>query len=373
MPDRLAIFLIDNLIEYEMKSIRIFITSILLLPLISTTLAQKKSELFEFKFNGNVLNGLIESPTDQKTLSLVIIVPGSGPTNFVAGNWYSELRSYFVSHGITCCFWDKTGCGKSEGVFDAGMELPIQKSADEIIAAIQELTKLKIPGFQKIGLWGLSRAGWVCPWVIKEYPSIAYWISVSSPDDNDQSVYQLKNNLIFNGRNEQEVRILTDEYWKGETIFQCGGSFEAYCEVTKNMRNDSICSYQAGKTEREQYYFYQKKFLEFGFSVDCETGKVDSNPGFTETVAAITCPVLAIFGEKDSQVNWKNTTQFYMKTIGSKDGNDLTIKTFRNCNHNIQQCITGAQGEDLSEFSWRSCDGYYDAMKHWMISYGFGK
>ena len=81
--------------------------------------------------------------------------------------------------------------------------------------------------------WGISRAGWVCPFVIKKYPSIAFWISVSSPDENDQSEYQLKTNLIIQGRNEKEVQILTDEYVKGEAIFVSGGSFEQYCEATK--------------------------------------------------------------------------------------------------------------------------------------------
>jgi len=139
------------------------------------------------------------------------------------------------------------------------------------------------------------------------------------------------------------------------------------------MRKDSICAYQAGKTERDKYYFYQKKFLEFGFSVDCETGKVDGNPGFREAILTTKCPVLALFGELDSQVNWRNTIKFYKETFGSNDSADLTIKTFPNCNHNMQQCKTGAQGEDLSEYSWRACDGYYNTMTDWIIINGFGK
>jgi uncharacterized protein len=338
--------------------------------IINSLLGQNKSMIFEFEFKGNTLNGLIETPIDKVSNSLIIIVPGSGRTNFVEGNWYSELRTYFVSLGISCCFWDKTGCGKSEGKFDEGLEHPIEKSADEIIAAINKLKMEKIPGSEKIGLWGLSRAGWVCPWVIKKYPSIAYWISVSSPDDNDQSVYQLKSNLILTGYSESEAKLLTDEYWKGETIFQCGGSFEEYCNVTENMRKDSICVYQAGKTVREKYYFYQKKFLELRFAVDCISGKVDGNPGFRKAVSLIKCPVLAIFGEKDSQVNWRNTIKFYRETIGANEYSDLTIKTLPDCNHNIQKCKTGAKGEDLSEFNFNVCDGYYDTMTNWIKKNG---
>jgi dipeptidyl aminopeptidase/acylaminoacyl peptidase len=356
-----------------MNMCKILITSITALLIFSNSIAQKKSEIFEFEFNGNKLNGLIESPADKEPNSLIILVPGSGRTNFVEGNWYYDLCSFFVSLGISCCFWDKTGCGKSEGEFDPGMEHPIEKSADEIVAAINELKRRKVPGSEKIGLWGISRAGWVCPWVIKKYPSIVFWISVSGPDDNDQSVYQLTSNLILNDYSEKEVQLLTEEYWKGEIIFQCGGTYEEYCEATHNMRKDSICVRQSGKTILEKYYYYQKIFLDLGFPVDCETGKVDGNPGFKEAVSDISCPVLAIFGEKDSYVNWKNTITFYNETIGSNGKAELIIKTFPNCNHGIQKCKTGAIGEDLSEFGWEVCDGYYDVMKNWIEDHGFNK
>ncbi len=357
----------------NMKIYKILITSILITFIfsINKTNAQKQTEVFEFDFKGNKLSGLIESPDNKEPSSLIILVPGSGRTNFVEGNWYYDLRSYFVSLGISCCFWDKAGCGNSEGDFDPGMEQPISKSADEISAAINELKKRKVPGSAKIGLWGISRAGWVCPWVIKKNPDIAFWISLSSPDDNDQSVYQLKSNLIQNGYSEEKVKLLTDEYWKGETIFQCGGSYEDYCTATKNMRKDSICSNQSGKTIREDYYHYQKLFLELDLPVDCETGRVDGNPGFKEAVSDVSCPVLAIFGENDSYVNWRNTVKFYNETIGSNGKAELTIKTFPNCSHGIQKCRTGAIGEDLSEFGWAVCEGYPEAMKSWLLEHDF--
>jgi len=50
---------------------------------------------------------------------------------------------------MACCFWDKAGCGKSEGEFKQ-LEHPIEKSADEVIAAIENLNKLKIAGSEKI-------------------------------------------------------------------------------------------------------------------------------------------------------------------------------------------------------------------------------
>jgi pimeloyl-ACP methyl ester carboxylesterase len=54
------------------------------------------------------------------------------------------------------------------------------------------LKRRKIGGSGKIGLWGISRAGYVCPLVIQEYASIAFWISVSGPDSLDSSPYRIE-------------------------------------------------------------------------------------------------------------------------------------------------------------------------------------
>jgi alpha/beta superfamily hydrolase len=355
------------------KNIRTLVICFISFLLINETIAQKKSEAFEFEFEGNKLSGLIESPAEQEPTALAIIVPGSGETNFFAENdFYNGIRSTFISHGIACCFWDKSGCGKSEGKFDGGLEV-LEKSVEEINTAMEELKRKKAPGLDKIGLWGISRAGWVCPYVIKKNPSILFWIIVSAPDDKDQSVYFLRNKLIFQGRSEKEIKLLTEEYWKGETIFVSGGSFDEYLIATPNMRKDPTCVAQAGKTDRETYNFYQKKFLSLGYPVNHETGFADNMPGYKAAIASIKCPVLAIFGEKDFIVNWRSTIQLYEETIGTNNSALLTIKTFPNCNHNIQKCKTGAFMENLAEFNYEFCDGYYDAISDWIKSKGLGK
>ncbi len=356
-----------------MKNIKTLAICFASFLLISETIAQKKSAPFEFKFEGNTLRGMIESPAEREPTALVIIVPGAGETNFFAkNNFYDGIRSTFLSLGIACCFWDKPGCGKSEGTFDGGLEV-LDKSVEEIQAAIEGLKNRNVPGSERIGLWGISRAGWICPYVIKKNPSILFWIIVSAPDGNDQSVYFLKNKLIVQGKSEKEIKVLTDEYWAGETIFVSGGSYEEYLQATKNMRKDPTCIAQAGKTERTTYNFYQKKFLSLGYPVNHKTGFVNNLPGYKEAISSITCPVLAIFGEKDLIVNWRNTIQFYKETIGINNSDLLTIRTFPNCNHNIQKCKTGAFREDLAEFNYEFCDGYYDAISDWIKSKGFGK
>jgi len=87
---------------------------------------------------------------------------------------------------------------------------------------------------------------------------------------------------------------------------------------------------------------------------------------FETTLGRITIPVLAIFGEKDSQVNWKSTLKLYRKTIGNEPKGSLTVKTFPNGNHTLQKCKTGGINEDLEKFGHAFCEGYFEAMGTWL-------
>lgn len=100
------------------KSIALLSFTILTVLIYSSAFGQIKTESFEFVHNGKKLSGLLDLPTEQKPISIILIIQGYGKSNIVEGNWYYDLRSNFVKLGIACIIWDKHGCGKSEGNFD---------------------------------------------------------------------------------------------------------------------------------------------------------------------------------------------------------------------------------------------------------------
>ena len=77
----------------------------------------------------------------------------------------------------------------------------------------------------------------------------------------------------------------------------------------------------------EQYLIDQKKFISENHQFDKETGLLIYVPDFEDVLKKIKCPVLALFGEKDSQVNWRKTIKLYNATIGDNLDSKLTIKT----------------------------------------------
>ena len=339
----------------------------------SVLLGQKISESFEFQFEKKTLKGLIERPQHHTSSALIIIIPGYGRTDFVEGNWYSDLRDKFVEYGLTVCFWDKMGCGNSEGNFDA--QQPVNHSADEAIAAIQEIKRLKIPGSDKIGLWGISRAGWICPLINEQFP-IDFWISVSGTDDKENFGYLVKSNLIINGKEEEEAERLFQGWMLGHKLYCTYARYKKVLKAIQPLREDSTCRKLFGYTkpskvtQKDKQNFKQERqlYTQRGY-FDRESGLWVYLDNFDELLGKMNCPVLALFGENDSQVDWRKTRSLYESTLGTNPGSELTLKTFDNCNHNLQKCVTCGYQEDLSALNWQACDGYYETMKEWLKKY----
>ena len=325
-----------------------------------------KTERLDFQFDGKRLSGTLDLPADRLPSAIVVFVLGHGKTDVVAGKWYYDLRSRFVEAGLGCYLWDKAGCGKSEGVYDH--DQTVESSAQETLAAIAELKRRGIAGSDRIGLWGISRAGWICPLVIQQLPGIAFWISVSGTDDKESFGYLLETNLRIEGRSEPVIRSLTKEWRRGNEIFRKGGSFEENQRATENLRQDPFFkTFFGGEETQAGYRLKQKTFIAEHHPFDEASGLMIYVEHFRQILESIRCPVLALFGEKDSVVNWRSTMALYKETIGSRVGADLAIQTFPGCNHNMLQCQTGGVREDRETTGLRRpCEGYQDAILAWI-------
>ena len=335
-----------------------------------------KTKALDFTFDGKRLSGVLDLPATTQPSAIVIFVHGHGRTDAVAGKWYYDLRSRFAELGLASYVWDKAGCGRSGGEYDHGQS--VQNGAREVLAAISELKRRRIAGSQRIGLWGISRAGWICPLVIEQLPTVAFWISVSGTDDKESFGYLLETNLRIEGRSESEARSLAAEWRRGNDVFRKGGSWEEHQRATRNLRKlrqDPLFKSLMGEEGTEEGYLRdQKAFIAENHPFDESSGLMIYVPGFRELLGRIRCPVLALFGESDSIVNWRRTRSLYKDTLGSGKNPTLTVRTFPECSHAMQQCKTCGIREDRESTGGRQpCHGYYEAMTSWIKEKGFAR
>lgn len=344
---------------YPMRTLAILVIILFHAPCLE---AQINREIFEFNFEETTINGVLNAPTNHPPKGLVLIVHGSGQTNAVEQEWHYDVRTQLVKSGYAVYMWDKMGCGKSEGTFDYNQ--PVQNSALEVIAAINALKKAKIPGADDIGLWGISRGGWINPLVINQYPGIRFWISVSGVDGKENFNYLLEENLRINELPQDSIDLIVGEWHSGNKITHAGESYEVYLRATQNIRqNKFIRRFNGSEGSEEGYYNYQKGFMQQ--ELDEASGLPVYISHFDSILRKIDCPVLAMFGEKDMNVDWTKTKSLYEQTLGQNT--DLTVKSFPDCNHNLFKCKTGGFYEFQDDgLPWDRCDGFLGAMAEWL-------
>ncbi|WP_114952815.1 alpha/beta hydrolase family protein [Sphingosinicella terrae] len=328
--------------------------------------AAMDTQRFEFVSGGKRLVGFIDLPAGRPARAMVVIVHGYGATDVAGRTSYHDLRSLFTRLGIATVVWDKPGCGDSEGEFDINQ--PVESSAEEVIDAARQLRDSRLPGAERIGLWGISRAGWIAPLAITRDPGIAFWISVSGTDALENFPYLLESNLPIEGRSAGETERLVDEWRRGFEITSRGGTFEDYMAATENLRNDPFMALFGGgaAVDESAFTIEQRRFSSGAFTVDPGTGLMVYVPAFAERLSRVNVPVLALFGEKDRNVNWRSTAALYARTIGRNPRARLTIRTFPDGNHNLHRAETGGLREMLTMAGHQPAEGYHEAMTDWL-------
>lgn len=325
---------------------------------------------FEFVSGNKTLSGIIDQPGEGKVRALIVFVHGSGSTDLRKENRYSDLRRRFTELGIACATWDKPGCGKSEGKFDENQ--PLEDSAQEVLDAIDYLRTGKIPGSETIGIWGTSRGGWVAPIALSKDPDIKFWISVSGVSAEDNKYYLMESNLPLEGRTPEETKRLMEEWKRGRQIFSQGGGYDSYLAATENLRNDPAVRYFAGELtgagqdyEIEQAAYMQAKDK---YRFDPETFSVIRVQNFDAMLSRVDIDVLALFGEKDTNVNWRKARALYESTIGRNPKATLTMRTFPDGNHGINVSATGSvrEVEGMPLDAGVKCQGYYETQIDWL-------
>ncbi|MBX2815780.1 MAG: alpha/beta hydrolase [Saprospiraceae bacterium] len=329
---------------------------------------EPSTEAFSFSHQGYQYHGFVDLPAGLPK-AIILLIPGSGVTDFMGSSGFSTFfqkkRDFFLSLGYGVVAWDKKGCGKNEGTFTE--DLTIDQSAEVAQAALEELDRRETPGSDKIGLWGISRGGWVCPKIIEEVPDIAFWISISGTDQFENSRYLLEANLRLEGKSQERINILLAE-WDYRTKALRNGAipFETFLEQTEELYQEPFFQQAFEPVPTQEDYDYVLDYYQNSDDVfDDSLGLRVMVPNFEKVLRAVTCPVLAILGQKDSQVNWRSTASLYQSTLPG----DLQVVEIPNCNHLMMKCKTGGMFENLESFGYELCEEYYSSMSQWLASW----
>jgi pimeloyl-ACP methyl ester carboxylesterase len=313
---------------------------------------------FSFARGPDTLHGWIEEPDGRAPHSAMIMVHGSGRSD--VERWGDdELRSQLRRAGIAVAVWDKPGCGRSSGEFDDFQDW--KHRADEVLSAFAALRER--PGIDpsRIGLWGISQGGWVGPMVAVRRQELAFMILLSGPAHRgaSQGLYLVRENLRHEGEPPERVERIVGALARSWALGAAGACYEeALVPLAPFAEQPFMKSIGWAAPSRE---LYQRWFSSANLGIDA-----------SELLAHVACPVLALFGELDSQVDWRESVAAYRAALAANP--DCTIRTFPGADHGLYRSRTGSMqetGRYWADGTVRPADGYVDTIIAWLGERGF--
>jgi uncharacterized protein len=297
------------------------------------------TEEVTFRSGAFTVVGDLRTPGGRGRFPVVVFVHGSDSVNRTGWGYYLPIMERMLKAGYATFAWDKPGTGESIGTLDN--QHVIAQRAQILLDAIQVLQAHHEIDSRRIGLWGISQAGYVMPRALLESKDIAFMICVSCPgmSGNDQMAFQVTALALCAGvppEAADEERRLLSELDTART-YDTYEEYLQYREVLANLAGLVSAPIEKWPVLSEQ---------------DWNENSVEPedlwNP--TEVLLNIDIPTLAIFGEKDRQIDPFQGAHAYGKAIEAMGNPMSRVEIFPSANHGIVTSPDGDPAEDLQRF-----------------------
>ena len=262
-----------------------------------------RSESVEFQSDSATLRGDLWLPPGPGPHPAAVWVHGSGavPRGYV-GTWHYSM----LERGVAVLAYDKRGVGASEGKYRGDSAAKIVRRADDVAAALRAAKRHPSIDPERVGLFGVSQAGWVIPVAARREP-IAFAVTLSG----------------------------------GAMPVSVEGRFSDLATET-----ESFAGQRSVESIVESLRSYRAKGRDFA-----------------EDFAALDVPALWLYGDLDRS----NPTQLsveLLEGIQREHDRDFTIVRFPKGNHSLDQARLGGGAEDY--LLGRAVPGLYRTLGEWL-------
>ncbi len=311
-----------------------------------------------FVYNGNKISGKLITPvrSSDKKFPVVVFVHGSGPEDYSSSNNYTYLWEEFTRIGYACYSWNRPGVGQSEGRW---YEMSVHDRANEVLSAIETLKKFGKMDSARIGLWGISQAGWVIPLVTKKIDP-AFVITVSSPVTTafEQELYRVESSLKADGFDNTSISQAIGYCKALQVLIEARKSFDEFAK----LQNETADAAWANYVIRGDEVVY--KYLGIVF-------RDDKAPDLN----SLRSLVLAIWGKNDLVVPPIKSSETYQRELKGIENEQARVEVIPNADHTMTFNLSGKSSdtrkrrEDFKDKPEKIfAPGYVSLMVDWLKS-----
>jgi uncharacterized protein len=346
-----------------------YILTLCFLLLLSIVYAQDSKDItFE---NGSVsLAGTVIYPTGNGPFPAIILVSGSGGqdrnSNLFGFEPFRLIAEHLASQGIAVLRYDDRGTGASTG--DSPMTVTSKILATDVQAAVKFLKRDEQIDAEKIGILGHSEGGVIAPMVAVENDSIAFLVLMAGygVKGMDLTLVQQEAIMKAQGLSEDMVTKAVDTNRKVLALLELNlseevmmDSIRAYMidmyeifpeELKAQMGQEDFINNQTAAVKNQLASPWTRYFLTY-----------DPAP----MLSKVHCPVLLLFGEKDTQVSVAQNAGVMETTLRNAGNDKVELKIYPEANHLFQKAVTGSPAE-YQTLPKEFVDGFLTDISQWI-------
>jgi pimeloyl-ACP methyl ester carboxylesterase len=272
---------------------------------------------------GITFAGTLTLPASSAASPAVVLITGSGAQDrdeTVAGHKpFLVLADTLTRRGIAVLRVDDRGVGGSGGTMATATS---EDFVDDALAAVAYLTARKDIDTRHIGLVGHSEGGLIAPIAATRSKDIAFIVLMAGPGITGDQILFLQGAAIMRANGASEAAISRNREVQ-EKLFDI-----IRTEKDDAAAREKIKAVAPGQERVATPWF--RYFLSY-----------DPVP----VLQKVTCPVLAINGEKDLQVPYRENLDAIGKALRAGGNPDATTLSMPNLNHLFQTSQTGSPSE----------------------------
>lgn len=324
-------------------------------PMGTRSFGSQEANVEEIRFRSGRFRivGDLRMPVGEGPHPAIIMAHGDGP---IARDGYPTTylpaMEGFLCNGYAVFSWDKPGSGESTGKFNVRGEWDVLTKRAAILAdGIEVLAEHPAIDPTRIGLWGISQAGWVMPKALELSDHVAFMIFVSGgAEASPEQMAYLMGQKVACGGGSAEQAALVERYW---SQWFNATSYDAYREAMEIL------------LEIPRFETYTGVTLEIAEKDDWKPYPRDTDRFFDpmEAIEHTTVPVLAFFGELDKNIDPVQGAEAYESALQKAGNQNYRIVVIPGVAHTLVPAKTGCLNE-----SWGSqvAPEYLETMEAWL-------
>lgn len=302
--------------------------------------------VFENKKADVKLAGTLTLPKENGPFPAVLLITGSGPQDrdetLLGHKPFLVLADHLTRKGIAVLRVDDRGVGKSTGSLSKATS---EDLAGDVLAGVEFLKERKEINAKQIGLIGHSEGGLIAPMAATQSKDVAFIILLAGPGVPGDQLLATQGQAVLKAAGATEETMAQQRAIQ-EKFLKAVKEEKEETELEKRLR--AIIAEEVAKLEEKdkkeaeklktqleaQIKFTLSPWLRYFLTYDPAT-----------VLAKVECPVLALNGEKDVQVDSKQNLGGIEKALKGGKAQDITVKELPNLNHLFQTCKTGGVSE----------------------------